>query len=534
MNRTLRLILFVLLLGLMPACGHHDHSHDDTGGHGHDHGDGHDHADEHDHGHPHEGTGERPTVAVTHWTERTELFMEYPVLVAGERGRSAIHVTDLADFSPLSEGQVALVLRDPEGTIFQFRGGPSQPGIFGVDLRLDQPGVYEMSLRVDAPGLQDVHELGPVTVHGPDAVLPAEAEEGEAISFLKEQQWTLEFGTSQVARRGIRPSVTVPAIIEPRPGGDALVSAPVPGRIDRGTRVPVPGTRVRSGTTLARIAPHSDDLSDGAGLRAARIEAEQQHLLAVQQQDRARRLVEAEAIPARRLEEADAALTAAEARLEAARERWSRFESLSSSKDASVPSAMFAMRAPFDGVVSEVRFSAGVSVEADEPLMRIVDPERVHVVGAVPEAQAAGLDRARGAELLRGDELLLELGPPLAVIPVIDPVARTAEIRFALDNRGPGLPLGQAAKLRLLLGDEALATCVPESAVVDDGGRSVVFVQTGGESFERRPVRLGNPDGGFVEVLAGVEPGERVVSRGAYLVRLAAMSTQIPAHGHVH
>ena len=108
------------------------------------------------------------------------------------------------------------------------------------------------------------------------------------------------------------------------------------------------------------------------------------------------------------------------------------------------------------------------------------------------------------------------------------------EIRFALDNRGPRLRIGQAARLTLFVGDEKSGIAIPESAVVDDGGRPVVFVQTGGESFERRPVRLGGRAEGFVEVISGVEPGERVVSRGAYLVRLAALSTQIPAHGHVH
>ena len=117
---------------------------------------------------------------------------------------------------------------------------------------------------------------------------------------------------------------------------------------------------------------------------------------------------------------------------------------------------------------------------------------------------------------------------------MIDPIARTAEVRFSLDNLGAGLRVGQAVKLRLFLGDEKAVTAIPTSAVVDDGGRPVVFVQTGGESFERRPVQLGDAAEGFVQVVTGVEAGERVVSRGAYLVRLAAMSTQIPAHGHVH
>ena len=96
MNRTYTLLLLVSLLGLMPACGDHGHSHDQADGQGHD-----------DHG----STGERPTVAVTHWTNRSELFMEYPVFVAGESGRSAIHVTDLTDFSPLSAGEAVVVLR---------------------------------------------------------------------------------------------------------------------------------------------------------------------------------------------------------------------------------------------------------------------------------------------------------------------------------------------------------------------------------------------------------------------------------------
>jgi hypothetical protein len=47
-------------------------------------------------------------------------------------------------------------------------------------------------------------------------------------------------------------------------------------------------------------------------------------------------------------------------------------------------------------------------------------------------------------------------------------------------------------------------------------------------------VRLGHAADGWVHVVEGVETGERVVHRGAYLIRLAAMSTQIPAHGHVH
>ena len=68
---------------------------------------------------------------------------------------------------------------------------------------------------------------------------------------------------------------------------------------------------------------------------------------------------------------------------------------------------------------------------------------------------------------------------------------------------------------------------VPESALVDDAGRPIVFVQREGETFERRAVTLGARAGNIVQVLDGVKSGDRVVTRGAFLVRLASLSTQV-------
>ena len=103
----------------------------------------------------HEVTGERPTVAVTNWTGRSELFMEYPVLVAGEGGRFAIHVTDLSDFSPLTTGEAVVVLRGSDGKESEFRGGISRPGIFGADVTPVAPGMFDFNLRVETAGLRD-------------------------------------------------------------------------------------------------------------------------------------------------------------------------------------------------------------------------------------------------------------------------------------------------------------------------------------------------------------------------------------------
>lgn len=62
----------------------------------------------------------------------------------------------------------------------------------------------------------------------------------------------------------------------------------------------------------------------------------------------------------------------------------------------------------------------------------------------------------------------------------------------------------------------------------------MVFVQAAGESFERRELELGIKSDGYAEVKSGMKAGERVVTKGAYRVHLASLSTTLPAHGHGH
>jgi cobalt-zinc-cadmium efflux system membrane fusion protein len=75
---------------------------------------------------------------------------------------------------------------------------------------------------------------------------------------------------------------------------------------------------------------------------------------------------------------------------------------------------------------------------------------------------------------------------------------------------------------------------IPDSAIVEEGGQPVAFVQVSGETFQKRELTLGIRDGNWVQVLSGVTEGERVVTKGAMAIRLASASSVIPAHGHAH
>jgi cobalt-zinc-cadmium efflux system membrane fusion protein len=476
-------------------------------------------------------------LSVTRWTEKTELFAEYPTLVVGQTSRFAIHLTTLEPFRAVTEGAVEVQLRGADGQIERFTtNGSSRPGIFGVDVKPTRGGTRDLVITWRSPKISDTHVVGPVEVYADATAVAAAAPpepETEAISFLKEQQWTLDFATAVVQQKPIRASLRVPGELVPAPGGEADVLAPFDGRL-ASVVAHASGAAVSRGQELARIQPPPGAPADLPQLERGRAQAASALELASRDRERAERLVAAGAAPQKRLDEARAAQSHATAAFGAAEAQLVQFNA-SRTADGASNAGLFVIRAPIGGVIVRRDAAAGMNVAAGTALFHVVDPALVQVIGHVPESQLSRARLATGAQIEIPDgKALMPAGRLVSRGQVLDPQSRTLPITFAADNRLLGLAVGQSVFLHLLLDQTSPAPVIPASAIVDDAGRPIVFVQVEGESFERRPVSLGAREGELVQVTSGVKPGERVVTTGAFLVRLASLSTSVPAHGHVH
>ena len=340
---------------------------------------------------------EAPSLNVTNWTEKTELYMEHPPLVAGRTALFAVHLTTLADFKALNAGTPSIELT-PErgGSPTVLRGSPpSRPGAFRVEGAPPAAGRYRWALLVSAPGLSDRHDLGSVTVYadeasGAAAAAKQPADDPAAIAYLKEQQWTNEFATAQVRDSELRTSIRVPTAIEPLSGGEAVVAAPAAGRFTAASLVAT-GTTVRAGQVLGRLEPRLSGGDDRATLAADVAQAQVALDGAQAEQSRAERLLAERAVPARRVEDAQRAVAVAEARLHAAQARLTqRDETLRSGGGAASGNA-FAVRAPIAGRVSEVFATLGASYDEGTRLFRIVRTDRVELRAQVPAADVAAV-----------------------------------------------------------------------------------------------------------------------------------------------
>ena len=269
------------------------------------------------------------------------------------------------------------------------------------------------------------------------------------------------------------------------------------------------------GENLGTIIPLWDGPPNRSALQLPLDEARVALESATRERQRVERLLAVGAIPARRLQDAEAQVAVAVARNKVAQERMAYYEATRRDDPHRESQSAFSIRSHLTGVVTAVSVTDGAHVEEGDTLLEVAATDTVHVSGAVPEAQSAILQRLKGAEIqLSESEISVPVGRLVSTARVVDPATRTLKATYLLDNRRPQLAIGQSTFLRLFISESVEAPAVPRSALVDDSGRTLVYVQTGGESFEGRPVTLGNRQGGEVQITAGLRPGERVVTRG--------------------
>lgn len=480
--------------------------------------------DDHDNGekaaHGHNQGGEGPAVAVTQWTDKMELFMEYPVLSVNQPGRFIIHLTILEGFQPVREGSIRLEFHDATGrkqTITSEK--PVRDGIFTPEVTLGMAGDFAFTLHYQSPQIIDSFTIIEFKVYSDAAVIPHEEEsaDGGEITFLKEQQWKIPFATAWAREGEITKATWAVGQVLPDPQNHVEIIAPVEGIMQLSSAfLPQAGSPVRRGQELAIIAP----MPGAEGWTAQRLAYER----AERNYERAKRLKEHDAIALREFEDIEG-----------------RYRSLKAGIGAlasSGTSETFELIATISGRVMEWYCVPGQRVVAGQKLGAISDPSYVLLQANVYEADYVALGAPTGAFVRTGsndggfsiaeDDLKLLGGGS-----VLNQGTRTVPVMLRIDNRSGRLSINQSVSVELHSSNAGTSVRIPKSALIVDEGVDVVFVQVGGEAFAKRIVRRGPGSGDMVAILEGLSRGERVVTTGAYHVKLASTTAQI-GHGHAH
>jgi RND family efflux transporter MFP subunit len=180
--------------------------------------------------------------------------------------------------------------------------------------------------------------------------------------------------------------------------------------------------------------------------------------------------------------------------------------------------ATFALNAPIDGIVVERNATVGASVGTDANLFKIIDLSRVWIDADVFEKD---LPRVRP-----GQEVKLTVtafpqstftGKVIFVDSVVDPNTRTVKVRTEVANPDGRLKPDMFANVQIVTDVNRAAISIPQSAVLNDEGKSIVFVAEGNGN-QKRQVQAGIKNNDQVEIVDGLNAGDKVVVKGNYLL----------------
>lgn len=466
---------------------------------------------------------ETPTVDYTVWTDKTELFVEFPVLVVGQTSRFAAHFTILDKHQAVQEGSVTVSLIQGNKGVRHTVESPSSVGIFKPSLQPKEAGIYQLVFELKTPQLTDKIVLDKVQVFENLEQAKAtvtEEENGGAITFLKEQAWKMEFQTAAVSKEAVYSIIPTSGLWKSSAANFKTLIATGNGTVQYASTSLTVGSKVKKGQTLMLLSSN--------GLSENNLDTEVANAKANYEQAKAE---------FERKQQLYADKIISKSDFETVTQKFERaknnFESLSSNYSKQGKK----ITAPFDGFIASNEVKNGQFVEQGATLFSITT-NQASVVEAqvstrfVEELQSiqdvwvktnnagwVSMSKTNGKVLSVGKSVSSEQ-PMLSVFTQITPFT--------------SMPEGSFCEVQIAVGKAKNTLVIPTSALLEDYGKYAVIVQTSGESFERRNIQIGAKNGSMVEVLKGLAEGEMVVSTGAYQVKMASMSGQVPAHGHSH
>ncbi|CAJ0708756.1 Cation efflux system protein CusB [Ralstonia edaphis] len=177
-----------------------------------------------------------------------------------------------------------------------------------------------------------------------------------------------------------------------------------------------------------------------------------------------------------------------------------------------------AITSPIDGFVTEIAVRDGMTVSPGMTLFRLADLGRVWVVAEVPEAQVRTVQPGTPVKVTAAGLMDPATGKVDAILPDVNTATRTIKVRIVLANPGKRLVPGMFATVRFDGGQDKEALLIPSEAVIRTGERSIVILDDGKAGFVPTEVRTGREVDGKVEVLHGLQAGQKVVTSGQFLI----------------
>ena len=354
------------------------------------------------------------------------------------------------------------------------------------------------------------------TQEPPSSSAPASSEQGAA---KPASQFAGQIETAVVDFKPIQPELVLVGKVAYGEDRYSKISSPLQGRVVE-VRAKL-GDRVEAGATLLVI-----DSSDITAAYSEFVKEASELEYSTRAQELAKELYATKALALKDLKQTENDLIKARAEFRRAKERLLSLRIPASELEKPLAqqriTSRFEMKSPLTGTVVERAVTPGQSVGGDAGLVlfTVADLDRLQVVADVYERDLALVKVSQvgriNVEAYPGTDFASVVA---SIGDVVDPTTRTIKVRAWVDNRDQRLKPEMFARLRLDIGDATPFLTIPKEAVVEIDGKYFVYLVEGPDHYVKREVVVSNVSSGQVRILDGLTAGQRIVIKGAVLVK---------------
>lgn len=344
-----------------------------------------------------------------------------------------------------------------------------------------------------------------------------EAKHSDEIIFPKAQAAKTTFEVREIQPASFNQVVKTTGQVLAAPGDEAVIVATSNGVVSFSSNKLTEGTKVQKGQSLFQIS--SKDIAEGDYYTKVKATYE----AAKASYDRAEALVKDKIISQKEFESTKLEFENAK----------TAYDAVSNNKTAKGVS----VNAPINGHMKNILVKEGEYITVGQPLATVSQNQRLVLRAEVSQRYYNAMQSVKSANFKTPyDNKVYSLedlnGRLLSFGKTSNENSFFIPVSFEFDNKGEVIP-GSFVEVYLISAPIENTLSIPVSALTNEMGIHYVYVQIDEEGYRKQEVALGANNGKEVQIIKGLHPGDRVVTKGAYQVKMASASGAIP-HGHSH
>lgn len=463
----------------------------------------------------------------TAYSSDFELFAEADAFITGETANVLSHFSILPGFKAVEQGSITIVLTIDGNEVRQKLDKPTRKGIYSFDITPETAGNGNLKFEIANEKGNFIVDIPEVTVFSEikaakEAASKIVVSKTNATFFTKEQSWKVDFATDFPLLEPFGQVIKTTALVQSAQGSEVVISAKTNGIVLYNSGSVLEGRDVSVGQALFSVS--GSNFADN-NIAVKYSEAKSNYEKANADYERVKELAKDKIV--------------SEKDLLTAKNQYENTKAVYENLNKNFNASGQTITSPQTGFIKQVFIKNGAYVEAGQPIVIISQNKSLILNTEVPSKFAPILANIKTANIRsitgnRSFSLEQLNGKVLSYGKAANSDNYLIPVVLQIENNGSFVS-GSFVEVYLKTFASNSAITVPCEALIEEQGSFFVWVQIHPELFEKRDVTIGGNDGLKTEIIKGISPSDRIVMRGAMLIKLAQATGGLDAHsGHNH